>query len=66
MKRLLFLIAVALIAHAGTDVWTPLGPYGASVGTLVADPGNPGTYTPEPDTAADCTKLPTEELIGPY
>ena len=43
MKRLIFLIAVALAAHAGADVWTPLGPYGASVGTLVADPKNSGT-----------------------
>jgi photosystem II stability/assembly factor-like uncharacterized protein len=43
MKRLSFLIAVALAVHAGTDVWTPLGPYGASVGTLVADPRSPGT-----------------------
>ena len=27
----------------GTDVWTSLGPYGGSVGTLVADRKNPGT-----------------------
>ena len=43
MKRFIFTITAALASYAGTDVWTPLGPDGASVGTLVADPRNPGT-----------------------
>jgi photosystem II stability/assembly factor-like uncharacterized protein len=43
MKRLIFMITGAMATYAGTDVWTPVGPYGGYVSALVADPSNPGT-----------------------
>jgi photosystem II stability/assembly factor-like uncharacterized protein len=58
MNRVIFSIAVTLTGYAGTNAWTPLGPYGGSATTLAADPRNAGTlYAASGVTAGDGGRL---------
>lgn len=58
MKQSILLIAVTLTGHAGTNVWTSLGPDGGGGITLAADPRNSGTlYAARGGTAGDGGRL---------